>query len=236
MLQAPSNCGPILVLGFAVVGLLLGSCTSPATWIEVEIRRLPSIIQTGGVKPDGILAAIDGFKDRRDVQGLREQEPRLWAQDMLFTTRDGEIGALTSEAFAIYLKHKLGWRAWGSKATAAQPEAGADGRISGHIIELGATFHNYGAITTVSVQVQLQVDAMNRSEVEPISINLNAVQTDWFFRATRDKVERLLPLALVDAFDQFSKKTEVVANAVRHKVNQNTSKANASKLPSSTAP
>jgi hypothetical protein len=204
-------------------------------WIEVEIRRLPSIIQTGRIEPNGILATVDVFEDRRDEQRLRDQEPRLWGQDILFSARGGEIGDLTAEAFATYLKHKLGWRAWVGKATAAQPEGGANVRISGRIVELGATERSYVAITTVSVQVRLQVDAMNRSEVEPVSVILNASRNAWYVRATADKVQRLLSLTLVDAFDQFSKKTEVMENAVRHKLNQNNSKSDVSDLHSATA-
>lgn len=209
------------------MSVALGSCTSAATGIEVEIRRLPSIVQTGGMQPDGILAAVDRFKDRRDERGLRDQEPRLWKQNVLFTAGDGDIGDLTAEAFAIYLRHKLGWRAWVGKATAAQPEGGADARISGRIMELGATLSNYGAITTVCVKVEFQVDVMSRSDVEPLSITLSASKSAWFFRTTSDRVERLLSLTLIDAFDQFDKQTEVIGNLVRLTVTPSQPKADA---------
>lgn len=195
----------------------LAGCLSADPIIPLEIRTLPPALHASVSPQQRWQVAVPPFQDARPPGSRLGSRAPLWGDVSYFNLEGGDVGQVVAQAFADWLRLRMGWGAWLAKPGVKPPEGGAAFTLSGRVVACEAHVRSWLAVTHIEVRTRLEVEAVNGAAGEPLPVVLEGVGSRWRFGFDPRDVEASLNQALLDGFEGLLAQTSVEGGRLRRK-------------------
>jgi hypothetical protein len=198
----------------------LAGCMKQEPLLTLELRRMPPAIQAAVPTESRLKVAIKPFEDARPEGSYFGTRTLGWGNPAYFNLEGGMVGDVVAQTLAEFLRHRTGWRAWLAKPGVKEPNGGPDFVLTGRVLSCEAQVKTWTFYSKIKARTKLTfaVTGPAGRETGPFEVESNKVT--WTLGFDPRDVDALMNQALLDGFEEFVAKTDVLREKLVRRVKQ----------------